>query len=132
MSKYKWFGNDASNECSLFDQGLLLRRKSRGVYDAIVYVGSGYQFGSFWFDGIVAEMDEDKAEWDNIGSMVGMSGEEYRKHIVDDLGGDSGAVELAMDRIGYYGIDDTIGISAYAGIYTENEVKIRLNKAPAA
>lgn len=128
MSKYKWFGSDVSNRRSLFESGLLLRRVRKGCYDAVVRVKGGYVFGTFWFDETIMEMDMDDT-WGEVGDMVGMSGKEYRKFIVEECGGDSGAINLVFDRVMYYGLDDTISLSAYAKILTKNEVKIRLNKA---
>lgn len=77
MSKYKWFGNDISNRSSLFDNGLLIKRESKGWYKVCAFLGNGYAFGTFWLD--AWEEDTDMKIWNDLGSSVGISGEQYKK-----------------------------------------------------
>lgn len=141
MSKYIWFGNDASNECSLFDNGLLMRRRSKNEYE--VYTGGCaedgkhlFVHGYFNFDSWVQILDDPNEEetWDFVGSLTSMSGKEYRKYILEDLGGDSGASSLLFDLLMCYSDEDVLihPRGCDLPVYTENEVRIKLNKALAA
>lgn len=130
MAKGRWFGNDVSNRESLFEQGLLMRRINNDHYECVVFVGGDcYQFGDFYYKQNIADLDDENG-WEKVGSIIGMSGAEYRKYIVEDLGGESGAAELAFDMIGYSGLE--CANIDYSPIFTRNEVKQRLGKALAA
>lgn len=138
MSKYKWFGNDASNKVSLLEQGMLMRRRNKGEYEAYVQCGhKAYAHGNFHFDSWVEILDDptEKETWGNIGSIINENDEEYRKHILEDCGGgDSGAAELLFDMLANNDIYDVLihPRGCDMPVYTENEVRIRLNKALAA
>lgn len=126
MSKYKWFGNDASNRCSLFDNGLLMKRESKGWYKVCVFLGSGYAFGMFWLD--AWEKDTDMRIWNCLGSSVGVSGEQYKKELFDKPD-DERAITLFTDLIHYIDVNSLLGwTSSEPEILSEKEIKRKMNK----
>lgn len=134
MSKYKWFGSEPTNTASIFndENGILMRRKSKGFYEVCVRLGDmGYTFGTFWFSGWVKNLDEEH-EWERLGESIGIDPTEYRDAIVNN-NPDNCALMFLSDLMSIYGIDELLGYTAYEPpIYTENEVRIKLNKALAA
>lgn len=138
MSKYTWFGTDASNECSLFDNGFLMRRKGC-MYEVYVQYGlHEYVYGLFDDEEFISDMEKNyknhKVEyprWDHLASMVGMTAEEYRNEALS-RDRDSRAMSILSDALMYYATDDVVGISAWASPYTESEMRRTLNKALSA
>lgn len=129
-SKYKWFGADASNKCSLFDNGFLMRLKSRGVYRVCVFLGSGYAFGTFWLKSWLQDLTE--KEWSELAKVYGTSTEEYKK-LIKSLSNHDKAAVLFNDLMAITDLDTLLGWTSFNPyIYSENEVKVRLNKALAA
>lgn len=135
MSKNKWYGSNMTVASSIFhnfEQGMVMRRKSKGSYEVYMQLYPiGYTYGTFWFDGWVKYLDEENG-WENLGENIGIDADEYRKMVVDG-DHDYSALMFLSDLESIYGIDELLGCTAYEPpIYTENEVKIRLNKALSA
>lgn len=131
-SKYKWFGPNVSNKCSLFDEGFLMRLESRGFYKVCVYIGSGYVFGTFWLKAWLEDLTEE--EWSELAKVDGScnSTEEYKK-LIKSMSNHDKAVTLFNDLMAITDLDTLLGwTSCNPAIYSENEVKIRLNRALAA
>lgn len=130
MSKNTWFGSDVSPRCSLFDNGLLLKRKGNGFYDVIVQIGDAYAYGSFWLDSWLKDMTDD--EWKELCSLVGMSVEEYKANL-KEMSDDDKAATLATDLMGMVDYSTLFGWTSWEPeYYTESQIKTRLNKAIAA
>jgi hypothetical protein len=130
MSKKTWFGSDGSPRCSLFDNGLLLKRKGKGFYDVIVQIGDAYAYGSFWLYMWLEDMTDD--EWKELCSLVGMSVEEYKASL-SEMSDDDKAATLATDLMGVVDYDTLFGWGAWEPeYYSESQIKCRLNKAIAA
>ena len=130
MSKNTWFGPDVSPECSLFDNGLLLKRESKGFYKAIVQIGDTYAYGSFWLDSWLEDMTDE--EWKKLGSLVGMSVEEYKANL-SEMSDDDKAATLATDLMGMVDYSTLFGWTSWEPeYYSESQIKSRLNKAIAA
>lgn len=130
MSKNTWFGSDVSPRCSLFDNGLLLKRKGNGFYDVIVQIGDAYAYGSFWLDSWLKDMTDD--EWKELCSLVGMSVEEYKANL-SEMSDDDKAATLATDLMGMVDYSTLFGwTSLEPEYYRESQIKTRLNKAIAA
>lgn len=135
MSKNKWYGSNMTVGSSIFsndESGMVMRRKSKGFYEVYAQLGDmGYTYGTFWFDGWVKNLDEEN-EWEHLGKTIGIDADEYRNMVVEG-NHDYAALMFLSDLMSIYGIDELLGYTAYEPpIYTENEVKIRLNKALAA
>lgn len=136
MSKNVWFGTDVSPRESLFENGVLMRRIRKGEYEVFFHCGaSEYAYGYFNFFSTVGILDDpdDILSWKEVGSLIGESGEEFRAHIMR-LGTDAGAAELVSGLLGCYDAYDVLihPRGCDMPVFSENEVKIRLNKALAA
>lgn len=130
MSKYTWFGSDVSPKCSLFDNGLLLKRESKGFYKALVQIGDAYAYGSFWLDSWLKDMTDE--EWKELCSLVGMSVEEYKANL-KEMSDDDKAVTLATDLVGMVDYSTLFGWTSWEpDYYSESQIKKQLNKAIAA
>lgn len=130
MSKNTWFGSDVSPKDSLFENGLLLKRKGNGCYEVIVQIGDAYAYGSFWLDSWIEDMTDD--EWKELCSLVGMSVEEYKANL-SEMSDDDKAATLATDLMGMVDYSTLFGWTSWEpDYYTESQIKTRLNKAIAA
>ena len=130
MSKNTWFGSDVSSKCSLFDNGLLLKRESKGFYKTIVQIGDAYAYGSFWLDSWLDDMTNE--EWEELCSLVGMSVEEYKANL-SEMSDDNKAATLATDLMGMIDYSTLFGWTSWEPkYYSESQIKTRLNKAIAA
>lgn len=126
MSRCKWFGNDVSNRCSLFDNGLLIKRESKGWYKVCAFLGNGYAFGMFWLD--AWEEDTDMKIWNDLGSSVGISGEQYKKEVFD-MPEDERAITLLTNLMQYIDVSSLLGWTSYEPkVLPEKEIRRRLNK----
>lgn len=129
-NKYKWYGSDVSNKDSLFENGFLMRLESRGVYRVCVFLGSGYAFGTFYLKDWLEDLTDE--EWVELAKVYGTSTEEYRK-LIKRMSNHDKAVTLFNDLMAITDIDTLLGWTSFEpNIYSENEVRIRLNKALAA
>lgn len=130
MSKKTWFGSDGSPRCSLFDNGLLLKRKGKGFYDVIVQIGDAYAYGSFWLDSWLDDMTNE--EWEEVADLVGMSVYEYKANL-SEMSDDNKAATLAADLMGIIDYSTLFGWTSWEPeYYSQNQIKARLNKAIAA
>ena len=130
MSKNAWFGSDVSPKCSLFDNGLLLKRESKGFYKTIVQIGDAYAYGSFWIDSWLEDMTNE--EWEEVADLVGMSVEEYKASL-SEMSDDNKAATLVTDLMGLVDYSTLFGwTSCEPEYYSGNQIKTRLNKAIAA
>jgi len=130
MSKNTWFGLDVSPRCSLFDNGLLLKRESNGFYKVIVQIGDAYAYGSFWLDSWLDDMTNE--EWKELSNLVGMSVEEYKTNL-SEMSDDNKAATLATDLMGMVDYSTLFGWTSWEPeYYSGNQIKTRLNKAISA
>lgn len=130
MSKNTWFGSDVSPKGSLFENGLLMKRESRGFYKVIVQIGDAYAYGSFWLDSWLEDMTDD--EWKELCSLVGMTVEEYKANL-SEMSDDDKAATLATDLMGMVDYSTLFGWTSWEPeCYSEKQIKTRLNKAIAA
>lgn len=97
MNENTWFGSDVSPKDSLFENGLLMKRKGKGFYEVIVQIGDAYAYGSFWLDSWLEDMTD--AEWKELCSLVGMSVDEYKDNL-SEMPDDDKAATLATDLMG--------------------------------
>ena len=136
MTKNKnWFGVDASNEVSLFEQGFLMRWIPKYKEYQVVYINGknvdgSYNFSFSWFD-FSEWMNDIKnniissdsfPETKSLASMCGMNAEEWIDIVQES------PQNLLSDLLSYYGNDDIFGTD-YSGGFTEKEIRKRLNKA---
>lgn len=130
MSKNTWFGSDVSPKDSLFENGLLMKRESKGFYKVIAQIGDAYAYGSFWLDSWLIDMTDD--EWKELCSLVGMSVEEYKANL-KEMSDDDKAATLATDLMGMVDYSTLFGWTSWGPkYYSESQIKTRLNRAIAA
>jgi hypothetical protein len=130
MNENTWFGSDVSPKDSLFENGLLMKRKGKGFYEVIVQIGDAYAYGSFWLDSWLEDMTD--AEWKELCSLVGMSVDEYKDNL-SEMPDDDKAATLATDLMGMVDYSTLFGWTSWEPeYYTESQIKSRLDKAIAA
>lgn len=134
VKKGKWYGSDVSNEVSLFEKGLLMRRCGV-MYEVIVWLGTGYTYGVFDDNDLIEDLDsnltvdgENFPSWQCLAELSGSSEEDYRAMVLESTR-DVRALTLLADMISYYGVQDAVSFDWDAKIYSESEMRKRLNKA---
>lgn len=134
VKKEKWYGNDVSNEVSLFENGLLIRRCGV-MYEVIVWLGTGYVYGLFDDNDLIEDLESNRGvegepfpSWQCLAELSGSSEEDYRTMVMDSIR-DVRALTLLTDMISYYGVQDAVSFDWDAKAYSESEIRKRLNKA---
>lgn len=130
MNKRGWFGIDESNEVSLFDYNLLMRRAG-GMYQVIVPTPKDDEYVYGWFDDkqLIEDLDSNSKfpSWEALADTNGITTEGYREQILGN-DRDDRAVMLLDDMITTYGIPDSVYIDPGTKVYTEKEIRKRLNR----
>ena len=72
VKKGKWYGNDVSNEVSLFENGLLMRRCGV-MYEVIVWLGTGYVYGLFDDNDLIEDLESNRGVEGRTFSFMAMS-----------------------------------------------------------
>lgn len=129
-----WFGVDVNNEESLFEYGFLMRYRGNGNYQVIYINGFDTEnkplFSIGWFnpeswrkefnDTLGSKSYPDAA---SIARSCGMDAAEWIKYTKNNPAG------MVSDIMGYYSNDDVFGSNAYGSLYTEQQIRKRLNRA---
>lgn len=128
----KWRGTDASNEISLMEYGLLVRKANKNCYEVILKCGDekplfekNFFYFKEWFNSLKENADsENFPSLKCIAKMDGIDVDDYINFYLKD---DSRVEIVISDLITYYGVSE---IFPYEGkSYNEGEIRRKLNKA---
>ena len=116
----KWHGNDASNETSLFEYGLLFRKTTVGLRVVYKwYANNGeFRYSYSWFNPDNFKPENTCLELEPVFKCCDSTIEDYSNN----------PEQFCSDLYNYYGHKNIFGTD-YSGGYTENEIKRILNKA---
>lgn len=105
------------------------------MYEVIVWLGTGYTYGVFDDNDLIEDLDsnlnvdgENFPSWQCLAELSGSSEEDYRAMVMGSTR-DVRALTLLTDMVSYYGVQDAVSFDWDAKIYSESEMRKRLNKA---
>lgn len=135
MSKCRnWFGVDANNEESLFEYGFLMRYQGNGDYRVIYLAGFEndkpvFALGWFnpqeWENDFIKSMNKD--QYPDANDVASICGESDGAHWL--LGVKDKPQTMLSDILSCYSYQDVFGCNCYGSVYTESQIRKRLNRA---
>lgn len=128
----KWHGFDASNEISLMDYGLLIRKANKNCYEVIIkycderpLFEKNFFYFKEWFNSLKETANtENFPSLKLIAEMEGIDSNDYINYYLKD---ESRMEIVIYDLITYYGITNIFPHEGKS--YNEGEIRRKLNKA---